>query len=492
MQALRRLANITINEELLVTDNRARSPSHRGTKETHPANKENYIKISVVKSDTKGSRKQPPSVKKPESATKVKLSPNTNVQLKNATVTYHRGTVGGGIRLVTTTLKPKTNNTIIKKIKPTWPFTTINSKHDLNRYKNYTQLHRNSNSTKKNEQKQQAQPQPQPQPDFVLYHIPAPDPMPEVTSYSPQYTFERPPQTSQSDLNDNIVPLSAVETSSNGYPADDSSDLGDIVDIPLGTVDLDLIPDAQTQGEFYSANSGGNPCPSYHLTSNVFAPQSKQAGCPDLNVVLNSHYHPATDTRRPETEAVAPAASAPLAEPAAPAAAAAAPAAAPAAGPAGPAGAGGFPPLGVPQLPEFPMLPNLSLPDLKGLMDIFGGLWNIIRTVFTYIWPVLVAIPVIVFVKTLIATFFAIFPWWFPALFFVAKSDNKEKTHYHYKHVHKPVVHPDGWFWNHQTKTWTNILDTTKLSGGHHPYKGHRPLRVKHKRSLEEYKAKFR
>lgn len=303
--------------------------------------------------------------------------------------------------------------------------------------------------------------------------VPQASPQPEIISYSPQFSINDALPSSPTVVDD------ALPTPSDA-PADESS-----LSNPINQFNLDVLPSATKLAD--SGGGAGSDCPTVHISSAMLAPLAKQ-GCSDISVVLNSHFHQGnTPTQRVPTaendpqlpiEAVE---EDPLEEIGAPletAAAEADPAPAPAADPpvaadpgaggtggagqsgggqGGGAPGGGFPSL--PGLPEAPMLPEF---DLKGMMDFLswvgGGLsplFNIFKNPWLYL------IPITFFFMKGFVLVMAMFPWWIPALILLAGKDSKSHVSY-YKHVHKPIYHPDGWFWNHNTKTWTNVHDMHK------------------------------
>lgn len=298
------------------------------------------------------------------------------------------------------------------------------------------------------------------------YDVPPANPQPEIISYSPEFPINN--AASSTEPTDTVV---TPETSLSN---------------PLSQFNLDVLPNRLAN----AADSNNPDCPTVHISSAMLAPLQQRQGCSDISVVLNSHFHQATGgaTQRiptPENdeppaggieaveadpgieEAAAEAdpgvaeADTPVADPPVPAdpgGAAGQPAASggsPGGGSQG--GSGGFPGLPtLPEAPEFPMLPEF---DLKGMMDflnwIGGGLGHMLGFLKN---PWLYLIPITLFFVKGFLIVMGLFPWWIPGLVLFAGVKSKSNVA-HYKHVHPPVYHPDGWFWNHNTKTWENVAD---------------------------------
>lgn len=297
--------------------------------------------------------------------------------------------------------------------------------------------------------------------------VPPVNPQPEIISYSPEFPINNAATTEATDSV--ITPSSSESALSN----------------PLSQFTMDVLPSTNSLANA----AGGNPadCPTVHISSALLAPLQRQ-GCSDISVVLNSHFHQAANaaTQRiptPENdplggveaveadpgieeaaeadpglaEADAPAADAPVADPPAaadPAAAGGQPASGGTPG-GGSTGGGGFPGLPtLPEAPEFPMLPEF---DLKGMMDflswIGGGLGHLL-SFFKNPW--LYIIPITLFFIKGFLIVMGLFPWWIPGLVVLAGVKSKSNVA-HYEHVHPPVYHHDGWFWNHNTKSWDNV-----------------------------------
>ena len=275
-----------------------------------------------------------------------------------------------------------------------------------------------------------------------------PNPMPEISTHSPE------------------VPIGGV------FLNNDYQDVGSdavVIDSasstsgPLTQVLLQSLP---------NPNSNDN-CPTMQVSSYVYGPQRQEQrqGCSDLNVVINSHIHQNVVTERigagvQNSEPVG----APLADPGVVEDAgpvndvpAAAPAAAPSAGSA-PGQGGGLPQF--PNLPQLPNLPEIKFPDVKGLLDLLRFLGTGLSYIFGFLTnPYLYIVPAVL---SFLLGFFKIlgmFPWWiFPLfLFWGGKEDASNKVTY-YKHIHKPIHHHGGWFYNHNTKSWMNIFDYVKNS----------------------------
>lgn len=289
--------------------------------------------------------------------------------------------------------------------------------------------------------------------------VPVPNPMPEISSHSPQFSI--------GDVSNGAIDLSNAGVLDDSIFVDAPSEEPPLRNPnPLNTFTLDMIPDSTKQ-------SDGSGCPTVHIASNVLNPSFRQE-CSDLNLVINSHIHQNSITDRTplsppvdtyDSEAVeapiedVPIEEAPIEESPLDVANSApiAPAASPASG--GTGGSGGSGGSGGGQNP----LSGFSLPDLKGLMKALGWLWEGLGGILKFLSnPYLYIIPITIFFLLGFLTMLALFPWWIPLLLLLlgikAKKNDKSNVTY-YKHVHKPVHHPDGWFWNHQTKTWQNVAD---------------------------------
>lgn len=273
--------------------------------------------------------------------------------------------------------------------------------------------------------------------------VPYPTPNPEINSHSPPYSLNE--VASQSDSSDTVE-----------VPAE--PDLSNAI----STFNLDMAPDPNIR------DGGGSPCPTVHIASSVLTPQQRQ-DCSDLNLVINSHFHQNSVTDRspltPETYD----AGAQQADPAPPPATQADPGGgaggaqqAPAAGaPAAPGGGSGGSGGSGGDGGDGDDGGGLKLPDLKGLMDFLGWLWEKLGHLLHFLKnPWLYIVPAVLFFLLGFLGVILLFPWWIPALFLVASAKTAQKKNVaFYKHVHKPVHHPDGWFWNHETKTWQNVAD---------------------------------
>ncbi|XP_018565197.1 uncharacterized protein LOC108906441 [Anoplophora glabripennis] len=339
---------------------------------------------------------------------------------------------------------------------------------------------------------------------------------PEISSYSPPISLNE--LTSVSSLNNDYAenanypsPILDVNSYSSSYSINDvpsiASDVPDIVDAsfsapsadaagnPVSVFNLDMVSDGTKQG----STGGGSPCPTVHISSSVLA--SRQMECSDLNLVINSHFHQNQNgggTRNPSIstyDGAQDAAAAPvlgdvplagegealgdpgvansgagLADPAVGAAEAAdtavapqAPAAAlPGGGTGGSGGSGGDGSNGS---------GGIKLPDLKNMFEAIGYLWNALRHLLSFLKnPYLYIIPMVLFFALGFFTILALFPWWIPLLMLylsVKTHKTPKETVTFYNHFHKPIHHPDGWFWNHQTKTWQNVQDFVHKRNDH-------------------------
>lgn len=392
-------------------------------------------------------------ITKPVNKTFIKVANSNNNRIPVRTATKHTTTVQVPVKLqikATTTSRP---TTITKK-----KFVTVKRKIQI--HKNFTEIKvsarpvvhkivtRWQDKLNASEVKQS------------WYDVPPANPQPEIISYSPEFPINNAASTEASD---SVITPSSTESSLSN---------------PISQFNLDVLPSSLGN----AAGGGDADCPTVHISSAMLTPLQRQ-GCSDISVVLNSHFHQAANaaTQRIPTaendplgggveaveadpgieEAVeAPAAEAPLADPPAaadPAGAGGQPAAAAQQPGGGGSQGGGFPGLPtLPEAPEFPMLPEF---DLKGMMDflgwIGGGLGHLLR-VFKNPW--LYIIPITLFFLKGFLIIMGLFPWWIPGLVVFAGIKSKSNVSY-YKHVHPPVYHPDGWFWNHNTKTWENVAD---------------------------------
>lgn len=404
-----------------------------------------------------------------------------------------------------------------------WPNDNIKNEHDYKRYKNYTNINFSSSKgnkkpnlskpPKKNPQQPIRRKRPLPnnkhknkikrkkKPDQTKQTwfepgVPYPNPMPEISSNSPQFSIgdisssEIPVQILQDEVyeelpnsenfsEENIIADSGLQQL---YPPTDSLDN---LQNPLSTFNLNMAP-----AEGIKNVNGGNPCPSVQISSSVFNPQLREE-CSDLHLVINSHFHQnsgsdrrpgintyqaepvAEDTVPAEDEVIGEQADLGVAqadgvaeEGAVGAADAAEAAAAPAAeaavggtgGTGGVGGAGGAGGDGGDGSGS-----GLSLPSLKQIFDVlglFGGLLGRLLGFFKFLLnPYLYTVPMTIFFIVGFLITLALFPWWVPLLFLYVGVSAKKKSSLttHYKHVHPPVHHEDGWFWNHASKTWENI-----------------------------------
>lgn len=305
------------------------------------------------------------------------------------------------------------------------------------------------------------------------YDVPPANPQPEIISYSPEFPIN--------NLASTEAPLSESPPTASSTPETALSN-------PINQFSMDVLPSSLANAA--EGGGGGSDCPTVHISSAMLAPLQRQ-GCSDISVVLNSHFHQAANaatqrapTPEPLGDVEAVEADPGLAEadpglaeadpgveqadaPAAPAADAPAPAADPAGGGGQPGGggssggSGGFPSL--PTLPEAPEFPSLPEFDLKGMMDFLGWIGGGLGHLLSFFKnPWLYIIPITLFFLKGFLIVMGLFPWWIPGLVLFAGVKSKSNVA-HYKHVHPPVYHPDGWFWNHNTKTWVNVANY-----GHH------------------------
>ncbi|KAJ8922676.1 hypothetical protein NQ315_007708 [Exocentrus adspersus] len=300
-----------------------------------------------------------------------------------------------------------------------------------------------------------------------------PSPNPEVISYSPPYSISDVPPLLQD---------APAET-----PVSDDTN-------PVSVFNLDMRPEMTKQAA--GSGVGGSPCPTVHISSSVLAPR-QMTECSDLNLVINSHFHQNQNggagggTRNPALSTYDAAQDAPvdpvpveeegqaLADPGL----GGSPGTPNSGGTAGLAdtGGGGTPQAVAPQAGSGGTPGGgtggsggdggdgddggggLQFPDLKHFFEACEYLWNKLGNLLSFLRnPYLYIIPMALFFTLGFFTVIALFPWWIPLLllYLGVKTNKKPKeTVAFYKHVHKPVHHPDGWFWNHQTKTWQNVQE---------------------------------
>lgn len=369
----------------------------------------------------------------------------------------------GNKRIKSTTNTPILLNRIQNK---NWPNTNLKNKNNHSRYRNYTSLptasHKKSTVHKVISKWSDKPPYGELKQGWLEQGIPVPNPNPQISTYSPQYSISSP-------ISEVLDDTEIVEASS--FP---NLPLGN----PLNQIVLDIAGNAQNYA------NGVNPdCPTVHLTSSVFGPLAKQE-CSDLSIAVNTHLNQNAFTDRvPEltqndplevagadttsnalqpSQIAAPEALDTLGVPLEESIAAdslpgvANPASAGTGGTGGGLNSGGLPQGGLPQAPEFPGLPEF--PDASGIFDLFrflGPGFRLFRFLFRFIRPLLSIIPMLAFGLGFISVL-PFYPWWLPFLFATKRKDPEV---IHYKHVHKPVHHYGGWFWNHNTKTWTNIAN---------------------------------
>lgn len=357
-----------------------------------------------------------------------------------------------------TTVKPN-----VKKENKNWPTTTIKNNYDLNRYKNYTQLHSNEKRKKPKPVVHKVISKWSDHPPYNNFKqswydhgIPIPHPKPEISTYSPQFSING----GSADPNDQEYYDDYNEASNEN---------------PLHQVGLDISSDEEQLNQ-YSGN--GLKCPSVHLTNTVYGPTTKQ-DCSDLNIAINTHVHQNTGNNRfpevvendpleaassAETQAVAspprPADTPVALSPAVPAAPVETAAASNVGGGAVSSGT-----TGGTGLPSLPGLPQFGFPDLSQIFQILGllrGGWSLLTNAFRFIrWfsPLLWILPFASFGLGFLSVL-PFFPWWLPLLFtFGKKKERKPPEVIIHHHPVQTVHHHDGWFWNHDTHTWTNVLD---------------------------------
>nr|CAI5846644.1 unnamed protein product [Callosobruchus analis] len=301
--------------------------------------------------------------------------------------------------------------------------------------------------------------------------FPSVSPSPEISSYSPQYSIA------------DAVSSPAPVADSVGSAASDAGSSN-----PISVFNLDMVPDATRIGE-----GAGSPCPTVHISSSLFGiPQQRQSpDCSDLSLTINSHIHQNPgNTRNPSTYQAAGDPIAGPAEGAADPVSGGAEAADPASiGTAqdAPIGAAEDAPAASNPAANAGGIPGaqsggsggtggsggdggdgddgggFKFPDLKGLFEALGYIWRALSHLLSFLRnPYLYIVPMALFFILGFIKVIALFPWWIPLLlFYVGLKSVKKPTPQIavYKHVHKPVYHPDGWFWNHQTKTWVNVAE---------------------------------
>lgn len=307
--------------------------------------------------------------------------------------------------------------------------------------------------------------------------VPYPNPMPEITSSSPPFSLsETSSQIFSSSTEEALIEGINPEIYSNspseplqGVPpilplnddlesvSVDSSSLN-----PISTFNLDMLPAADL-----TRDPAGNPCPTVHISSAVLSPLQSRQGCSDLNLVLNTHYHQNQDTRNPAVstyDATSPDVVETVAEDAVvdDGLANAGPVAADPVSNAGTAASGGSGGSGGAG-GDGGGNGGFKLPDLKPMFEALGyvmqGLGWLMQRLMN---PWLYIIPVVLFFKVGFLGILTLFPWWIPLVFlyFSVKTEEPKHTVEHVKHHHRPVVvkHPNGWFWDHHTKTWRDVV----------------------------------
>uniref|UniRef100_A0A6P7G8J2 Uncharacterized protein LOC114339050 n=1 Tax=Diabrotica virgifera virgifera TaxID=50390 RepID=A0A6P7G8J2_DIAVI len=277
--------------------------------------------------------------------------------------------------------------------------------------------------------------------------------MPEVSSHSPPFSLTGVPDLTDLVPIDPILPLTDTGTQAK----------------PLSTFNLDLVPNTD--------NGVKSPCPSIHISSSMLQPNLRQQECSDLNLVLNSHIHqnpsasasgtrlPAVDTYDSDPEAVE-AEAEPVFDAVEPVEAVADP------------GTGGAGQSVIPQSVGTPGNGGTGgtggsgsngdggawkFPDLRHLFEAIGYIWRGVSFLFGFLRnPYLYLIPMGLFFLLGFLKVLVLFPWWIPLLilYISVKTGQKPKNRVaFYQHVHKPVKHLDGWFWDHKSKTWQNVKD---------------------------------
>lgn len=377
-----------------------------------------------------------------------------------------------------------------------WPNNKIKNKNDWNRYKNYTDMNVSKGTLKKPTPNRRKKPSTTstisnnnrkkptksnrvkyvPKPGYTptieevkqnWYEsgVPYPNPMPEISSNSPTFAL---PSEEGTLIAENLDSLQV-----------DAADDNPITNA-ISTFNLDMRPAVTDLKD--TLGNGGNGCPTVHISSSVLSPQQRQE-CSDLNLVINSHFHqnaasdrlPSIDTyqaENPEEDIPIEAVEDPVEEAAEGEVAQADPGAAladpagiqadaaggsPGTGGTGGSGANG----GTGGNGGDGSNGGLGWPDLKGILDTvdwignkFGGILNFLKNPYLYI------VPATLFFLLGFFLIIALFPWWIPLLFlFVGIKAKKKPNVVYHKHVHKPVHHPDGWFWDQHTKTWGNVQD---------------------------------
>ncbi|CAH1165735.1 unnamed protein product [Phyllotreta striolata] len=251
---------------------------------------------------------------------------------------------------------------------------------------------------------------------------------PEISSFSPPYALTGVPDLAPSNPPEQYLPSN-----------------------PLNTFKLDIAPD---EGAL-------SPCPSVHISS-ALMPEQRQ-DCSDINLVINSHLHqnqnrlPAAETYDspvPEEAEAVEAAEPVLSDPGTAAQSAVSQAGPGAGGTGGSGGSGG----------SGGDNGGFHFPDMKHLFEAAGYLWNGLGKLFGFLRnPYLYIVPAVLFFVLGFLKVLALFPWWIPLLLLYVSVKGGGKNHRKavsfYKHEHRPVKHLDGWYWNHRTKTWRNVVD---------------------------------
>lgn len=310
--------------------------------------------------------------------------------------------------------------------------------------------------------------------------VPYPNPMPEITSSSPPFSLsETSSQIFSSSTTEEVALIEGInpEIYSNS-PSEPLQGVPPILPLnddlesvsvesssfnPISTFNLDMLPAADL-----TRDPAGNPCPTVHISSAVLSPLQSRQGCSDLSLVLNTHYHQNQDTRNPAIstyDATSSDVVETVAEDAvvddglANAGPVAADAVTNAGGTAASGGSGGSGGAGG----DGGGNGGFKLPDLKPMFEALGyvmqGLGWLMQRLMN---PWLYIIPVVLFFKVGFLGILTLFPWWIPLVFlyFSVKTEEPKNTVEHVKHHHRPVVvkHPNGWFWDHRTKTWRDAI----------------------------------
>ncbi|KAL3267258.1 hypothetical protein HHI36_011391 [Cryptolaemus montrouzieri] len=415
--------------------------------------------------------------------TKVPITSKKSPTKKTQRITSTHGWIS---KIKSTTIPPPTPTKKTSTYSFGWPNNNIQNKKDFNRYKNYTDMNLSSMGFSKNNSNIRTTTS-KPKPNKLKYivkpgqkptlqeikqnwyeaGVPYPNPMPEISSNSPPFSL--------ADVSSLPTPLETSEDDSESIQVDaaEQNPISNVVS------NFNLLMDPSNTKDASGVDDTG--CPTIHISSSVLNPQQRE-GCSDLNLVINSHFHqntvsdrtpsidtydannqedtvdieaveeevPQADIGSPQSDIGAPLADGGFTQsdggvPGGSSGGTGGNGASGGSGGNGGDGDGG----------------GLQWPDLKNILYTIDWVGEKLHPLFDLLRnPYLYIIPAVIFFLMGFILIIALFPWWVPLLFLYVGVKSKQKPHilYH-NHVQKVVHHPDGWFWNHQTKSWENVQD---------------------------------